>query len=140
MRGRLELRGVRAGYADGPDVLHDVDLVVPAGETHAIVGATGSGKSTLLRLVLRFDDPRAGHVLLDGQDVRDLDWDSLRGSMGYVAQDVFMFAGTRRRQHRLRPRPAPPARRSAPPPRPPPPGTSSRPCPTGSTRSWGSAA
>ncbi len=94
VRGRLELRGVRAGYADGPDVLHGVDLVVPAGETHAIVGATGSGKSTLLRLVLRFDDPRAGQVLLDGQDVRDLDWDSLRGSMGYVAQDVFMFAGT----------------------------------------------
>ncbi|MEO5663161.1 MAG: ABC transporter ATP-binding protein [Nocardioides sp.] len=92
--GRLELRGVRSGYGDGPDVLHDIDLVVPAGETHAIVGATGSGKSSLLRLVLRFDDPRSGRVLLDGQDVRDLDWDSLRGSMGYVAQDVFMFAGS----------------------------------------------
>lgn len=92
--GRVELRGVRAGYADGPDVLHDVELVVPAGETHAIVGSTGAGKSTLLRLVLRFDDPRAGHVLLDGVDVRDLDWDSLRGSMGYVAQDVFLFSGT----------------------------------------------
>ena len=92
--GRVELRGVRAGYADGPDVLHGVDLVVPAGETHAVVGTTGAGKSTLLRLVLRFDDPREGQVLLDGQDVRDLDWDSLRGSMGYVAQDVFMFAGS----------------------------------------------
>ncbi len=94
VRGRIELRDVRAGYADGPEVLHGIDLVVPAGETHAIVGSTGSGKSTLLRLVLRFDDPRSGSVLLDGQDVRDLDWDSLRGSMGYVAQDVFMFAGT----------------------------------------------
>ncbi|HEY0904708.1 MAG TPA: ABC transporter ATP-binding protein [Marmoricola sp.] len=92
--GRLELRGVRAGYADGPDVLHDIDLVVPAGETHAIVGSTGSGKSTLLRLVLRFDDPRDGQVLLDGADVRTLDWDSLRGSMGYVAQEVYIFAGT----------------------------------------------
>jgi ATP-binding cassette subfamily B protein len=92
--GRLELRGVRAGYADGPDVLHGIDLVVPAGETHAVVGPTGAGKSTLLRLVLRFDDPRAGSVLLDGQDMRELDWDSLRGSMGYVAQDVFLFAGT----------------------------------------------
>ncbi|MGD9959429.1 ABC transporter ATP-binding protein [Nocardioides sp.] len=92
--GRLELRGVRAGYGDGPDVLHGIDLVVPAGETHAIVGSTGSGKSSLLRLVLRFDDPRSGQVLLDGQDVRDLDWDSLRGSMGYVSQDVYMFAGT----------------------------------------------
>jgi ATP-binding cassette subfamily B protein len=94
VRGRIELRGVRAGYGDGPDVLHDLDLVVPAGETHAIVGTTGSGKSSLLRLVLRFDDPRAGRVLLDGQDVRDLDWDSLRGSTGYVAQDVFLFAGS----------------------------------------------
>ncbi len=92
--GRIELRGVRAGYGAGPDVLHDVDLVVPAGETHAIVGTTGSGKSTLLRLILRFDDPRSGQVLLDGQDVRDLDWDSLRGSTGYVAQDVYLFAGT----------------------------------------------
>ncbi|MBS4751254.1 ABC transporter ATP-binding protein [Nocardioides sp. zg-ZUI104] len=94
VRGRVELRGVRAGYADGPDVLHDIDLLVPAGQTHAIVGATGAGKSSLLRLVLRFDDPRAGQVLLDGTDVRDLDWDSLRGSMGYVAQDVFLFSGT----------------------------------------------
>lgn len=94
MRGRIELRGVRAGYADGPDVLHGIDLVVPAGETHAIVGTTGAGKSTLLRLVLRFDDPRAGSVLLDDHDVRDLDWDSLRGSIGYVAQEVFVFAGT----------------------------------------------
>ncbi|QIK76776.1 ABC transporter ATP-binding protein [Nocardioides piscis] len=92
--GRVELRGVRAGYGDGPDVLHGIDLVVPAGETHAVVGATGSGKSTLLRLVLRFDDAREGRVLFDGQDVRELDWDSLRGSMGYVAQDVFMFAGS----------------------------------------------
>ncbi|MCX6397366.1 MAG: ABC transporter ATP-binding protein [Propionibacteriales bacterium] len=94
VRGHLELRGVTAGYSDGPDVLHGIDLVVPAGQTHAIVGATGSGKSTLLRLVLRFDDPRTGQVLLDGTDVRELDWDSLRGSMGYVAQDVYMFAGT----------------------------------------------
>ncbi len=94
VRGRLEVRGVRAGYADGPDVLDGIDLIVPAGETHAIVGSTGSGKSTLLRLLLRFDDPRAGAVLFDDQDVRDLDWDSLRGSIGYVAQDVFLFAGT----------------------------------------------
>ncbi|MET3962617.1 ATP-binding cassette subfamily B protein [Marmoricola sp. OAE513] len=94
VRGRLEVRGVTAGYSDGPDVLRDIDLVVPAGETHAIVGSTGSGKSTLLRLILRFDDPRSGAVLLDGHHVRDLDWNSLRGSMGYVAQDVYLFAGS----------------------------------------------
>ena len=94
VRGRLELRGVRFGYADGPDVLSGLDLVVPAGETHAIVGTTGAGKSSLLRLVLRFSDPREGSVLLDGTDVRDLSWDSLRGALGYVSQDVFLFHGT----------------------------------------------
>ena len=94
VRGRLELRGVRFGYADGPDVLRGLDLVVPAGETHAVVGATGAGKSSVLRLVLRFSDPREGRVLLDGSDVRDLSWDSLRGAIGYVSQDVFLFHGS----------------------------------------------
>jgi ATP-binding cassette subfamily B protein len=94
VRGRLELRGVRFGYADGPDVLRGLDLVVPAGETHAVVGATGAGKSSLLRLVLRFSDPRDGQVLLDGTDVRALSWDALRGAIGYVSQDVFLFHGT----------------------------------------------
>ncbi|WP_222710839.1 ABC transporter ATP-binding protein [Quadrisphaera setariae] len=93
-RGALELRGVRFGYDDGPDVLRGVDLVVPAGETHAVVGTTGAGKSSLLRLVLRFADPRSGAVLLDGRDVRDLTWDSLRGAIGYVSQDAFLFHGT----------------------------------------------
>jgi ATP-binding cassette, subfamily B, bacterial len=92
--GRIELHQVRAGYADGPDVLHGIDLVVPAGETHALVGATGAGKSSVLRLVLRFDDPRSGWVSLDGQDLRDLEWGSIRGSIGYVSQDVFLFSGT----------------------------------------------
>ncbi|WP_353951644.1 ABC transporter ATP-binding protein [Knoellia sp. S7-12] len=94
VRGAVELRGVVAGYGEGPVVLHGLHMLIPAGETHAIVGSTGSGKSTLLRLVLRFDDPRDGAVLLDGRDVRDLDWDSLRGSMGYVAQDVYIFSGS----------------------------------------------
>ncbi|MET0694879.1 MAG: ABC transporter ATP-binding protein [Propionibacteriaceae bacterium] len=94
VRGRLELRGVRFGYADGPDVLKDLDLVVPAGQTHAVVGTTGAGKSSLLRLVLRFSDPREGQVLLDDTDVRHLSWDSLRGAIGYVSQDVFLFHGT----------------------------------------------
>ncbi|MBA8795215.1 ATP-binding cassette subfamily B protein [Friedmanniella endophytica] len=94
VRGRIELRGVRFGYADGPDILRGLDLVVPAGETHAVVGATGAGKSSVLRLVLRFSDPREGQVLLDGTDVRDLAWESLRGAIGYVSQDVFLFHGT----------------------------------------------
>lgn len=90
----IEFRSVRAGYGDGPDVLRGISLVVPAGETHAVVGATGAGKSTLLRLLMRFDDPREGQVLLAGHDVRELTWPSLRGAIGYVAQDVHLFAGT----------------------------------------------
>ena len=92
--GHLELVDVRAGYADGPDVLHGVSMDVPAGQVHAVVGATGAGKSTLLRLLLRFTDPRSGRVLLDGTDLRELTWESLRGRIGYVAQDVFLFEGS----------------------------------------------
>jgi ATP-binding cassette, subfamily B, bacterial len=94
VRGRIELRAVTSGYADGPEVLQGVDLVVPAGQTHAIVGPTGAGKSSLLRLILRFDDPRSGQVLLDERNITELDWGSLRGAMGYVSQDVYLFAGT----------------------------------------------
>jgi len=94
VRGEFELRDVTFGYGDGPDILHGITLRVPAGESHAIVGATGSGKSTLVRLLLRFHDARQGEVLLDGQDVRHLSYASLRGAMGYVSQDVFLFHGT----------------------------------------------
>ncbi len=94
VRGELELSSVRFGYAEGPDVLRGIDLRVPAGETHAIVGSTGAGKSTLVRLLLRFHDPRSGVVSIDGHDVRSLTYRSLRESIGYVAQDVFLFHGS----------------------------------------------
>jgi ATP-binding cassette subfamily B protein len=94
VRGEMALRDVTFGYGDGLDVLQDIDLVVPAGETHAIVGATGAGKSTLVRLLLRFHDPRSGTVTLDDVDVRRLTNASLRGAIAYVAQDVFLFHGS----------------------------------------------
>ncbi|MGE3620881.1 MAG: ABC transporter ATP-binding protein [Acidimicrobiia bacterium] len=94
VRGEIELRDVRFGYGDGPDVIAGIDLHIPAGETHAVVGATGAGKSTLTRLLLRFHDPRSGSVLLDGTDLRELGFASLRRSIGYVSQDVFLFHGT----------------------------------------------
>ncbi|NLA34143.1 MAG: ABC transporter ATP-binding protein [Actinobacteria bacterium] len=94
VRGEIELRGVRFGYGDGRDILSGIDLHIPAGETHAVVGATGAGKSTLARLLLRFHDPRAGRVLIDGVDVATLSFSSLRSHIGYVSQDVFLFQGT----------------------------------------------
>lgn len=94
VRGELRLEAVSFGYGDGPDILQGIDLTIPAGETHAIVGATGAGKTTVLKLLLRFHDPRRGAVRLDGVDLRELSYASLRSSMGYVSQDVFLFHGT----------------------------------------------
>jgi len=94
VRGEVRLEAVRFGYGDGVDVLDHLDLFVPAGETHAVVGATGAGKSTVIRLVLRFHDPRSGRVLIDGHDVANLSTSSLRRAIGYVSQDVFLFHGS----------------------------------------------
>ena len=69
-------------------------LVVRAGETHAVVGATGAGKSTLAKLLLRLYDVDAGRITLDGVDVRDVPLAELRRAIGYVGQDVFLFQGT----------------------------------------------
>lgn len=75
-------------------MLSGISLAVPAGEVHAVVGATGAGKSTLVKLLLRFHDVRSGRVCVDGHDVRELAYPSLRGAIGYVSQDVFLFHGS----------------------------------------------
>jgi ATP-binding cassette subfamily B protein len=91
-RGRVEFRHVRFGYADGPDVLSDVDLTIEPGERVAIVGRIGSGKSTVARLLPRFYDVRDGAVVVDGRDVRDLTLASLRASVGLVLDEPFLFS------------------------------------------------
>ena len=80
--------------ADGPVVLPEFDLTIPAGQTVALVGATGAGKSTLAKLVGRFYDPTAGAVRLDGVDLRDVADAELRGSVITVTQENFLFAGS----------------------------------------------
>jgi len=118
--GEVRLEGVRFSYAapeagrgpaadgggpvrDGagpprPDVpgevLHGVDLHVPAGTTLALVGPTGAGKSTAAKLIARFYDPQAGRVTLDGVDLRQVRLADLRTAMGYVPQEGFLFSGT----------------------------------------------
>ena len=94
-RGEVHFDDVDFAYGpDGAPVLQGFALHVPAGETHAIVGSTGAGKSTVVKLLLRLYEPTAGTIRLDGADLRDLTFASLRGAMGYVGQDVFLFQGT----------------------------------------------
>jgi len=92
--GGVAFDGVRFGYGDGPEVLHGLDLEVPAGTTVALVGHTGAGKSTIAKLLARFYDPRHGALTIDGHDLRDVTQASLRSQLGIVPQEGFLFAGT----------------------------------------------
>ncbi len=94
IQGHVRFHRVRFGYGDGPDVLHDIDLDIPAGTTVALVGHTGAGKSTLAKLLARFYDPRAGSITIDGVDLRHVTQASLRSQLGIVPQQGFLFAGT----------------------------------------------
>jgi ATP-binding cassette subfamily B protein len=90
IRGGIEFRHLTFSYGGEP-VLHDVSATMPAGSTTAIVGATGSGKSTLLHLIPRLREAPPGTVLIDGTDVRDIPLDVLRGAIGFVPQEPFLF-------------------------------------------------
>lgn len=92
-RGAVVFDRVRFGYGDRV-VLRRLDLVVPAGQTVALVGATGAGKTTLARLLARFYDPQEGEVRLDGTDLRELTEDQLRRAVVMVTQESFLFSGT----------------------------------------------
>jgi ATP-binding cassette, subfamily B, bacterial len=95
VRGTIRFEAVSFRYASSPEeVVSDVSFEVPAGETHAVVGATGSGKSTLVKLLLRLYEPTAGRITIDGHPIDELTFASLRHALGFVAQDVFLFQGT----------------------------------------------
>jgi ABC-type multidrug transport system fused ATPase/permease subunit len=94
VKGHVLFEHVRFGYGDGSDVLHDLDLDVPAGTTVALVGHTGAGKSTIAKLLARFYDPRDGRITIDGIDLREVSQASLRHQLGIVPQEGFLFAGT----------------------------------------------
>lgn len=93
LRGAIEFRHVSLSY-NGTPVIRDVTLTIPAGSTVAIVGPTGSGKSTLASLIPRVVDVTAGAVLVDGRDVRAYSLATLRGSIGMVPQEPFLFSDT----------------------------------------------
>jgi ABC-type multidrug transport system fused ATPase/permease subunit len=93
--GHVVMQGVRFAYEDGgPPVLDGVDLDLDAGRTVAVVGPTGSGKTTLVMLLPRLYDPQEGSVTIDGIDLREVDLESLRGQVGFVSDDPFLFSDT----------------------------------------------
>ncbi|MFE9007635.1 peptidase domain-containing ABC transporter [Streptomyces sp. NPDC007875] len=94
VRGEIELRGVGFRYGQGPWILRDLTLRVPAGAKLAVVGASGSGKTTMIRLLAGLLRPTEGTVLLDGRDIDEYDADSLRRRFGVVTQEPHVFGGT----------------------------------------------
>ena len=90
----VDFEHVSFAYDDKDPVITDVSFHIPAGEIYAIVGPSGSGKSTLVNLLLRLYDVRGGRILVSGVDVREYDLSYLRGSIGVVTQDAYLFNGT----------------------------------------------
>lgn len=94
IKGEVVFRNVSFGYKPDVPVLKHVELTASPGQTIALVGPTGSGKTTVVNLLMRFYDVNDGSILIDGQDIRDMDKDELRASIGMVLQDTYLFAGT----------------------------------------------
>lgn len=94
VRGEMVLKDVTFAYSGRSPAIENLSLHIPAGKTIAIVGSTGSGKSTLVKLLLRLYEVKSGTITLDGIDIRDLKLQDLRGCIGLVSQDVFLFHGT----------------------------------------------
>jgi ATP-binding cassette subfamily B protein len=92
--GHVSFEEVHFAYGRGAEVLHGIDLDVPAGTTVALVGHTGAGKSTIAKLLARFYEPTSGRITIDGVDLNDVSQESLRRQLGIVPQEGFLFAGT----------------------------------------------
>mgnify|MGYP000743699477 CR=1 FL=1 len=93
IKGRIEFRHVWFAYEKEDYILKDVSFVIEPGQKVAFVGATGAGKSSILNLIGRYFDIQKGEILIDGVNIKDLDTDVLRGAIGQVQQDVFIFTG-----------------------------------------------
>jgi subfamily B ATP-binding cassette protein MsbA len=95
VRGHVQFHGVTFSYDKKKgSAVNEIDLIIPAGSTCALVGQTGSGKSTLLALLMRFYDPEKGYITVDGQDLRRVTQRSLRDQIALVNQDIFLFHDT----------------------------------------------
>ncbi len=92
--GEIRLRDVTFGYQGTLPVIKDMDVTFEAGKTTALVGQSGGGKSTIFGLIMRFYDPNQGYVEIDGQDLTEVSFASLRRKISYVGQDTFLFSTT----------------------------------------------
>lgn len=92
--GQVSFNKVSFGYKTGQTVLKDINFSVAQGETVGLVGHTGSGKSSIINLLFRFYDPQSGQILLDGQNIREFNRESVRDEMGIVLQEPYLFTGT----------------------------------------------
>lgn len=93
-RGNVEFEHVRFSYNPEEPLIEDLNVLVRPGQNVAIVGPTGAGKTTIVNLLMRFYDPQAGVIRLDGQDISDLSRDAVRDAFGMVLQDTWLFRGT----------------------------------------------
>ncbi len=92
--GKVDFANVSFAYRTGHTTLHDINFSVESGQTVALVGPSGSGKSTIITLLARFYDPTAGAILIDGQDIRNFNVQSVRKQIGIVMQDNILFSGS----------------------------------------------
>ncbi|RUS46686.1 ABC transporter ATP-binding protein [Cohnella sp. AR92] len=94
VRGELTFRRLTFGYPGGSPILNGIDTVIRPGEKVALVGESGNGKTTLLKMIPRFYDPDDGEVLLDGVSLKELTFEQIRGAIGIVFQETYLFGGT----------------------------------------------
>lgn len=94
IEGAIEFQNVSLSYRRGHEVLRNLNLMIPAGQKLGIVGSTGAGKSTILNLIPALYRPGSGQVVIDGIDINDWNLEALRGQIGYLAQEPFLFQGS----------------------------------------------
>lgn len=94
VKGHVEIKDVYFGYKENQEILKDINIEAKPGETIALVGPTGAGKTTIINLLTRFYDVTKGAILIDGTDIREIEKDSLRNSLGIVLQDTVLFNET----------------------------------------------
>src|SRR5690554_7651785 len=94
LEGEIEFKKVCSAYIEDEWVLKDISFKINPDDTVAFVGPTGSGKTTIMNLIVRNYDVQKGQILIDGIDIQKIKLDSLRGAIGQMPQDVFLFTGT----------------------------------------------